>query len=83
MATKASQRRKELLCAEVCRYIVKDLINEHGPISLSRIYIRIKRVFRVNSAFLAVTLTKRDSGFIIDNGIVDHVTLLKRRNGKQ
>lgn len=62
--------RNPPLDAEVCREIVREIIDEEGPLTVGQLAIRMGRVFQVNTAYLAMTLCKKRSGFAIDNGIV-------------
>ena len=62
--------RKPLIDAGVCREIVRELIQEQGPLTINQIYYNIKRVFRINSSFLVTNLSHREGGFTIDNGLV-------------
>ena len=62
--------RNPPLDAEVCREIVREILDEEGPLTVGQLAIRMGRVFQVNTAYLAMTLCKKRSGFAIDNGIV-------------
>lgn len=62
--------RNPPLDAEVCREIVREILDEEGPLTVGQIAIRMGSVFQVNTAYLAITLCKKRSGFVIDNGIV-------------
>ena len=62
--------RRSNLDAEVCRDIVREILDEEGPLTVGQIAFRMGRVFQVNTAYLAITLCKKRSGFAIDNGIV-------------
>lgn len=62
--------RRSNLDADVCRDIVRELIEEQGPLTIGQLANRLRRVFRINSAYLAITLCARNRGFTIDNGIV-------------
>lgn len=64
------QLRQSNLDAEVCRDIVQELIEEQGPLTIGQLANRLRRVFRINSAYLAMTLCVKSGGFTIDNGIV-------------
>lgn len=62
--------KKQILDAGVCRDIVRELIDEQGPLTITSLYGQIKKVFRVNSAYMVTTLTTSDGGFSIVNGLV-------------
>lgn len=74
--------RNPPLDAEVCRDIVRELIEEEGPLTVGQLAIRMGRVFQVNSAYLAITLCKKRSGFVIDNGIVYATRQINKRGAK-
>lgn len=74
--------RRSNLDAEVCRDIVREIIDEEGPLTVGQLAIRMGRVFQVNSAYLAITLCKRRSGFVIDNGIVYAKRKINKRGAK-
>lgn len=65
-----AKRKKQILDAGVCRDIVRELIDEQGPLTITALYGQIKKVFRVNSAYMVTTLTNRGGGFTIINGLV-------------
>lgn len=65
-----AKRKKHILDAGVCRDIVRELIEEQGPLTVSQLHFQIRKVFRVNSAYMVTTLTSRNGGFIINNGLV-------------
>ena len=62
--------RKPFIDAGVCREIARELIEKHGPLTVSQIYGQIRKVFKLNSSFLVTNLTKKNGEFIIDNGLV-------------
>jgi hypothetical protein len=62
--------RRSNLDAEVCREIVREILDEEGPLTVGQLAIRMGRVFSINTAYLAMTLCKKRSGFVVDNGIV-------------
>ena len=74
--------RNPPLDAEVCREIVREILDEEGPLTVGQLAIRMGRVFQVNSAYLAITLFKRRSGFTIDNGIVYATRNISKRGAK-
>lgn len=67
-----TKRKSRRLDAIVARDICREIIKENGPQTVSELYYQIKRVFRVNSAYLVTTLTTSNGGFVIDNGVVKH-----------
>lgn len=73
---------KPLLDAQVCREIVQELLQDNGPLSVGQIQRRIERVFRVNGAYLAMTLCCGGGGFVIDDGVVYAKNTRKKRGAK-
>lgn len=65
-----AKRKRHILDAGVCREIVRELIGEQGPLTVSELYYRIKKVFRVNHAYMVTTLINKEGGFTIANGRV-------------
>ena len=76
--------RKPPLDADVCRDIVRELIEEQGPLTIGQLANRLRRVFKINSAYLAITLCNKCGGFTIDNGkvYIQHRNAHITRRGK-
>ena len=74
--------RNPPLDAEVCREIVREILDEEGPLTVGQLAIRMGRVFKINTAYLAITLCKKRSGFAIDNGIVYATRNISKRGAK-
>jgi len=74
--------RNPPLDAEVCREIVREILDEEGPLTVGQLAIRMGRVFQVNTAYLAMTLCKKRSGFAIDNGIVYATRNISKRGAR-
>ena len=62
--------RNPPLDAEVCREIVREILDEEGPLTVGQLAIRKVSGVHLEHAYLAMTLCKKRSGFEIDNGIV-------------
>lgn len=62
--------RKPPLDAQVCREIVRDLLDSEGPMTISQLASRIRPVFRVDTAYLAMTICGRKAGLVVDSGVV-------------
>lgn len=78
------QLRQSNLDADVCRDIVRELIEEQGPLTINQLAHRLRRVFNINSAYLAMTLCVKSGGFTIDNGkvYIQHRNAHITRRGK-
>ena len=74
--------RNPPLDAEVCREIVREILDEEGPLTVGQLAIRMGRVFKINTAYLAITLCNRRSGFVIDNGIVYATRNISKRGAR-
>ena len=74
--------RNPPLDAEVCREIVREILDEEGPLTVGQLAIRMGRVFKINTAYLAITLCKKRSGFAIDNGIVYATRNISKRGAR-
>lgn len=61
---------KPPLDARACRDICWDMVSEEGPLTVSQLARRLRAVFRVDTAFLAITLCTRKGGFVVDSGVV-------------
>lgn len=74
--------RKPPLDAQVCREIVRDLLDSEGPMTISQLAARIRPVFRVDTAYLAMTICGRKAGFVVDSGVVYSKPNSRFRSGK-
>lgn len=74
--------RRSNLDADVCRDIVREILDEEGPLTVGQLAFRMGRVFSINTAYLAMTLCKKRSGFAIDNGTVYATRQINKRGAK-
>ena len=74
--------RNPPLDAEVCREIVREILDEEGPLTVGQLAFRLGRVFSINTAYLAMTLCKKRSGFAIDNGTVYATRQINKRGAR-